>query len=1135
MLEVMDSISELVYAADPDTYELLYVNDSGKETFSIETVENMKCYEAFQHRDSPCEFCTNKYLSKDKNYTWEFTNPVSGQTYILKDRLVDWNGRLARVEIAFDVTEVSQEKHLLENSLRTQETVMKCVQQLHEAADLEKGIYNMLALLGESLEAERTYIFEIKDDRMYNTYEWCRGEVSVEMENLQDMDTTLIQRWLPAFERKECVIIENLEDLKETSPEEYAILRSQNIERLVAAPVERDGRFFGFIGVDNPPTERLFNIATLLTTLRYFLMTTLLRIENEHRVRQLSYHDTLTGLYNRNRYFQDIEELKNWKTSVGVVYMDLNGLKEINDRDGHAEGDKALVHCGDIMKKALPDAAHYRIGGDEFVAIQKGVGRERFDGQIGEMRKLCGNDSEYQMALGATWSILPDDVEEMVREADERMYDDKRKYYRNQPHFSVKRDPGKMEYLWQEAPLIQEYNMLMSAMRVSVSKHLMRQDMHLLWANDFFYELIGYTKEEFETIYHKNCGKYFSCMEEESNKFGSFVKKSYEQGKSGYQFLLQLPHKNGNRIWVNMVGTFTEEKQDGVPVIYTVLTNVNEMILAQKEQSVTYDNIPGFVAKIRVGKEGLHLLYGNKQFNKFFGEDSKEEQRACLQANIKRNEDSIGGEYAKLRKGESRIIEIEAVGADGKITYFKVSGGCVEWIKNDPVYLVVFIDVTESVEQRKALRTMAYVDSVTKGINRNGFSEVSAPVIGRAKPYEYAFVSLDVQKFKVINDLFGTEAGDMTLRHIYNVLSKNLEEAEFVTRVSADTFNLLLKQKEKVDTEERVCKLVEKINDFNANTEFPYLLVFAAGIYPIDNPSLSITQIRDRANVARKQVKSVTGTQLCACKYYNNDDRLTLSREKEIENRMQDALKKGEFVVYLQPKQNLNNSEVAGAEALVRWKDPKRGLLPPADFIPLFEKNRFIIELDLYVFEQVCKKLRSWKDNGKRLVPISVNMSRAHLSDSNFLERYEKIRKHYDIPAQLLEIEVTETLIFENPELLATVIDDIKALGYRCSMDDFGSGYSSLNVLKNIRVDTLKLDRAFFSEKLVNGSRETDIISIVIEMARKLQMTTVAEGVETEAQAEFLKSVGCDILQGFLFSRPISMDQFEEMIYKDNN
>lgn len=244
-------------------------------------------------------------------------------------------------------------------------------------------------------------------------------------------------------------------------------------------------------------------------------------------------------------------------------------------------------------------------------------------------------------------------------------------------------------------------------------------------------------------------------------------------------------------------------------------------------------------------------------------------------------------------------------------------------------------------------------------------------------------------------------------------------------------------------------------------------------------------------------------------------------------------MENNEFVVYFQPKVELKTNKIAGAEALVRWQDPKKGLIPPDEFIPIFEKNGFITKLDIYVFEEVCKTIRKWLNEGINPIPVSVNLSRMHLQNPNFLKKYKEIQEKYEVPADLLEIELTETLVFENFEQLKKVIDDIHQMGFSCSIDDFGSGYSSLNLLKEIPVDILKLDRIFFSKK--NDKRGNSVIESIISLAKKLNMTTISEGVETISQVEFLRKADCDLVQGYVYSKPLAKDDFEITFLKNEN
>ncbi|WP_218971890.1 putative bifunctional diguanylate cyclase/phosphodiesterase [Raoultibacter phocaeensis] len=503
------------------------------------------------------------------------------------------------------------------------------------------------------------------------------------------------------------------------------------------------------------------------------------------------------------------------------------------------------------------------------------------------------------------------------------------------------------------------------------------------------------------------------------------------------------------------------------------------------------------------------------------------------------NDEVISEHYPAMREGASLSFEAEAISIRGEHAFFRIFADCVSYIEGDPVYLVLYLDTTEAIEQRNRaektaleLRDLAFVDPVTGGRNRTSFEADAGAAIQAAPPNSYALVAIDIDKFKVVNDQFGLAQGDAVLKTLYEQLSGCIGEGEFAGRISADVFNLLIRAESNDRLEARIESMVADANRHMViDTAHAYLLTVTAGVYLIDEPDLPMMQIQDRANVARKKAGDKRVNKLCLFHYYSNDDRIKLAKDKDIESRMHTALANREFVAYLQPKLDLQTNTVAGAEALVRWNDPENGLIPPNDFIPLFERNGFIVELDLYMFEQTCSLLKSWHDDGKRAIPISVNLSRMHLRDPHFLDSFEAIRQRYAVPASLIEFELTETLVFENPQMLSGVIDDIHAAGYTCSMDDFGSGYSSLNVLKNLTVDTLKLDRVFFDEPNMEDSRGADIVGIAIELAKRLGMKTVAEGVETERQRAFLAEAGCDMIQGYLYSRPAPLEEFEKLAF----
>lgn len=1155
MFEYMDDIPEIVYVADPETYELFYLNDSGKQIFGIEgDIQGCLCYKVLQGRNTPCSFCTNKFLSRDHNFTWEHLNSVTGHRYLLKDRLVDWNGKLARVEIALDMTASDEEGVGLRNALDAEGMVLQCVHELYRETDLARATEEMLAILGAYFDCERTYIFEYHGDSVVNTYEWCAPAIEHEKDQLQNVHRSTIDRWTTYFERGECVIIESVSGLLDDS-QEHDILTMQDISSLAVAPLERDGVTVGFLGIDNPPDAKIHNVSSSLKMLAYFYMMTVQRIENEQRLTAMSFHDELTGLSNRNRFIADLDRLEWAKGSLGIVFIDVNDLKETNDRFGHERGDEVLRACASALTQALPAAELYRIGGDEFVAIVLGVEQDRFLEMVAALDSVIARDGaegSCDVAIGSQWSSACVDVRKMLVVADSEMYERKRRFHlrkafsgrlpgqlgqRPGAALDVDAISGESETFDQHA-ILYEYNMLMSSLKVSVSKHLLTDRLEVVWANDFYYEMTGYTREEYEDLFHGCVASYYVDEPEEFARLSQAINEARFKGDPQYECLLSMPHKGGSHVWIHTVGTITDEEVDGIPVVYCIRTNVTEAVQMRKENSIMSGALSGFVVRYRVTPEGLKILSAGQGFEEVFGPVDGVNAQMLLEENLRLNAGAVRSTLDDMRAGKPVKLSIEAVDRQGKAVYFMVAGDCVDHLEGDPIYHMLYLDTTETIEQRhraeladEELVRLAFVDPVTDGRNRTRFELDAREVVSKAPAGTYALISLDVQKFKVINDLYGIEEGNRTLAYLYRCFDKHLSEGELVSRISADQFNLLLK----MASQDKLASRVEgMVCDANANVDFgkdrPYLLTMTAGVYAIEDPSLPIMQIQDRANVARKKTGLSLGS-LCTCRFYSNDDRVSLAHEKDIENRMRGALEAGEFIIYLQPKLDLRSNKVVGAEALVRWDDPQRGLVPPDEFIALFEKNGFIVDLDLHVFERTCALLRSWIDAGLTPIPISVNLSRVHLADEHFLERYERVRKSFGVPASLLEFELTETLVFENPDLLSQVIDHIHACGYLCSMDDFGSGYSSLNVLKGLEVDTLKLDRAFFGDLHLEGGRSADVIDMVIALARRLNMLTVAEGVETDAQAAFLSNAGCDMIQGYLFSRPVPPAEFEKIAF----
>lgn len=393
----------------------------------------------------------------------------------------------------------------------------------------------------------------------------------------------------------------------------------------------------------------------------------------------------------------------------------------------------------------------------------------------------------------------------------------------------------------------------------------------------------------------------------------------------------------------------------------------------------------------------------------------------------------------------------------------------------------------------------------------------------------YAILSLDIDKFKNVNSNLGFQEGNHMLVNLVEVIITRLKQGELFCRSNADKFLLLLNY----DNDSSVVARANQIFNTTINylqTKYGDLhIVMAGGIYITDSNDKEISFAIDKANIARKSVK---GSHRSIIANYDDKIHRRIMHEKQVESRMVAALNNNEFVVYFQPKIDLKTKKVVGAEALVRWKVAENKVIVPNEFIPIFEKNGFIKQMDFYIYEKVFQKMRDWSMKGYKTIPISINISRAHIEDKSFVSKMKNLVNRYNIPPNMVELEITESIFISERELLFEVLDKLKQIGFYLSIDDFGSGYSSLNLLRHLKMDVLKLDKDFFDQEKISP-KESIVLANVIRMSKELGMIVLSEGVETKDQVEYLSSIGCDLAQGYFFARPMPVEEFEEYIHND--
>lgn len=385
----------------------------------------------------------------------------------------------------------------------------------------------------------------------------------------------------------------------------------------------------------------------------------------------------------------------------------------------------------------------------------------------------------------------------------------------------------------------------------------------------------------------------------------------------------------------------------------------------------------------------------------------------------------------------------------------------------------------------------------------------------------YAIVCSNIENFKVYNDIFGTRAGDEVLCRIAEAGRAMVGDDGLCARYSADRFLYLMKQEQLHDwiLLDDARKKLSNVKD----------IVLKWGVYKINDRTVPVEKMCDRAFLVADSIKGHYNRWVAV---YDDVLRDKLLREQAITESMETALTDGQFAVYLQPKYWLQDDSLSGAEALARWIHPELGFLSPAEFIPLFEKNGFITRLDRFVWEQTCKVLRSWREQGYPAIPVSVNVSRADVYQEDLPDTLSNLVKQYGIEPRQLHLELTESAYTENPTQIITMVDELRRRGFVIEMDDFGSGYSSLNMLNQVHFDILKLDMKFIQTETAKPG-EMSLMRFVVNLAKWLNLSTVAEGAETRAQVERLRDVGCDYAQGYYFSRPLPIPKFEELMKRE--
>ena len=467
------------------------------------------------------------------------------------------------------------------------------------------------------------------------------------------------------------------------------------------------------------------------------------------------------------------------------------------------------------------------------------------------------------------------------------------------------------------------------------------------------------------------------------------------------------------------------------------------------------------------------------------------------------------------------IVMTQSSSEDAEIT--ALSHGATDFVPKPYRPQVILHRIASIIHLRETAAVINQIqyDRLTRLYSKEFFFQKAQETLLRNPDKEYNIVCSNIVNFKLYNDTFGIPAGDQLLRKFAAAIAEYQDGDGVAGRYSGDRF-VFLRERSREEAQRAAFMRSLRTNqpDDLRNLDVKW------GIYEIVDRSLPMEYMCDRAMLAADNIKGQYNQSIAI---YDDILRKKLLREQSITSTMEAALAGNQFTVFFQPKYRVSDSRLCGAEALVRWIHPEWGFMSPGEFIPLFEKNGFIARLDQFVWERTCQLLRQWNKAGYPPLPVSVNVSRADIYHSDLADHLLNLTRKYGIDPKLLHLEITESAYTENSKQIISMVDQLRAQGFIIEMDDFGSGYSSLNMLSQLKLDVLKLDMEFIRNETTQNS-DRGVLRLMVEMAHRMNLSVVAEGVETQQQLSRLQEIGCDYAQGYLFSKPLPEEEFDRIL-----
>ena len=901
--------------------------------------------------------------------------------------------------------------------------------------------------------------------------------------------------------------------------------------------------------------------------------------------------DQMTGLYNKatteSKIQASLRELNGNSYEV-LMLVDIDDFKKINDTFGHLKGDDVIIDIAKTLQEYKGDyGIAGRLGGDEFCVFLTNV----LDTQLAcekavliaeRLREVYHDECQVTLSIGiaATNQQIPYNV--LLENADTALYqaklNGKNRYYL----YADDMERGKYENDRGESPARSDHDTafldsLLSTLFASTNTYTAIEQAMALVGKHFDIDKIciweyGFNKN-FVDCTHQWCRKSTdndmslrqhtpAAILEELSAMGtdgityssdtSLIKTntaSMNPAAEGIQKLMQCDiRSNGKRIGficfysMDKDTTWSAQTLTSFKQIFRLFGESIKSKRASRTMALLRDDtIKAFDLvqnpMIVVDKNSFEVMYFNENAQEYFPKLSLNSKcYACMHQEsgpctdcpvhkITENNPTVSCTKKSRLIEEPLDVRMTTINWSSDSHSFLISTSTHKETKAEQLKK----ELEQNINIEKRIAEASYRDIITGYGNFEKFKVDAQTILNDNPDTDYVMFYFNIKNFKYINETYGHNVGDQTLKAVADVLNKYMQEGETFARVISDTYIMLIHYKAEDQFMSIFNNIKAEVHDACLAIQDRFVVDFTTGILIIDETmhSYSINRLVDRAMMAGKSIDASTGVSYA---FYDDEYHKKVLNEAQLENSIHGALENNEFCAYVQPKYDIASKSLIGGELLVRWMSPSKGFLEPAAFIPSFEKNGFIYQIDCFMLEQACKSIRRYLDSDIYVIPFSVNLSRVTLAHPDFLSKVQEIVERYYIPHHYLEFEITESIFSENYALMIDVLTKLKSLDFIINMDDFGTGYSSLTLLRDLPIDVIKLDHDFLSRSATNDKNAVSILRSIIDMAHTLDIRVVSEGIETVEQLDMLRSLNCEIGQGFLFAKPMPIEDYDKMI-----